>query len=69
MTGAVISSKHHVVIPDEVMKEAGFKSGQKVLFVVKGGVVHIVPEIPFDKLRGILKGMDTSDIRDHEDRY
>ena len=68
MTTTTISSKYQVVIPKEVREKLHLKSGQKMTVVVKGGIVYLVPERPLDWFKGFLKGMDTSNLREEEDR-
>jgi len=68
MGEVTISSKYQIVIPREVRKQLGLKVGQKLKVVVKGRVINLVPEIPLSEMRGFLKGMDTSGIREDEER-
>ncbi len=68
MATTTISSKYQVVIPKEVRNKLHLKSGQKMTVVTKGGVIYFIPEKPISSYRGFLKGMDTSDIREDEDR-
>jgi len=69
MSTATISTKYQIVIPKDVREEAGLKSGQRMIFIVKKGVIHMVPEMPLKKLKGMFKGIDITDYREHEDRY
>ncbi|MBF7084691.1 AbrB/MazE/SpoVT family DNA-binding domain-containing protein [Desulfallas sp. Bu1-1] len=68
MGEVTISSKFQIVIPREVRKQLGLKAGQKLKVVVKGRVISLVPEVPLSEMRGFLKGMDTSGIREDEER-
>jgi len=68
MGEVTISSKFQIVIPREVRKQLGLKAGQKLKVVVKGQVISLVPEIPLSEMKGFLKGMDTSGIREDEER-
>ncbi len=68
MSTTTISPKFQVVIPKEIREQLHLKSGQKMTVVVKGGVVSMIPEKPIESFRGFLKGMDTRNIRDEEDR-
>ena len=36
--------------------------------VAKGGVIYFVPEKLLEAFRGFLRGMDTKDIREDEER-
>ncbi len=69
MGEVIISSKYQIVIPRDVRKQLGLKAGQKLKVVVKGWVINLVPEVPLSELRGFLKGMDMSGIRDDEEGY
>jgi AbrB family looped-hinge helix DNA binding protein len=68
MGEVTISSKFQIVIPREVRKQLGLKAGQKLKVVVKGRVISLVPEVPLSEMRGFVKGMDTSGIREDEER-
>ena len=68
MPTTTISPKYQVVIPKEVRKKLDLKRGQKMTVVTKGGVIYFVPEKPLETFRGFLKGMDTKDIREDEER-
>lgn len=68
MSTTTISPKFQVVIPKDVRKKLDLKSGQKMTVVTKGGVIYFIPEKPVEAFRGFLKGMDTGNIREDEDR-
>jgi AbrB family looped-hinge helix DNA binding protein len=68
MARAVVSTKYQVVIPLEVRRDIGLKSGQVVQIIAKGGVITMVPDQPIHRMRGYLKGMKTSDLREKKDR-
>jgi AbrB family looped-hinge helix DNA binding protein len=68
MATTTISPKYQVVIPKEIREKLHLKSGQKMTVVLKGGVVYLIPEKPLQSFRGFLKGMDTKDIREDEER-
>lgn len=68
MATTKISPKYQVVIPKEAREKLHLKSGQKMIVVVKGGVVHLMPEKPLHLFKGFLKGMDTKDIREDVER-
>ena len=62
-----LSSKHQVTIPVDVMREAGLKVGDELVFKVEGGAVVIQPITDAQKilsLAGFLGGL--YDGYDHE---
>ncbi len=68
MSTTTISPKYQVVIPKDVREKLRLKSGQKMMVVVKGGVVHMIPEKPLESFKGFLRGMNTKGIREDKDR-
>ena len=68
MATTTISSKFQVVIPKEVREKLHLTPRQRLLIVEKGGVITLVPEVPLKSLKGALKGMATSDVREKKDR-
>ncbi len=68
MAHAVISPKFQVVIPKAIRREVGLQSGQVVQIISKGGVITMVPDQPVGRLRGYLRGMKTSTLREKKDR-
>ncbi|WP_027365932.1 AbrB/MazE/SpoVT family DNA-binding domain-containing protein [Desulfotruncus alcoholivorax] len=68
MGDVIISDKYKIVIQREIRKQLGIKTSQKLKVVVKGRGINLVPKVPLSELKGFLKGMDTSGIREHEER-
>ena len=68
MAHAVVSTKFQVVIPKEIRREMGLKSGQVVQIISKSGVITMVPDQPLSSMKGYLKGMKSSRLRDKKDR-
>jgi AbrB family looped-hinge helix DNA binding protein len=68
MSTTTISPKYQVVIPKDVREKLHLKSGQKMTVVTKGGVIYFIPEKPLESFRGYLKGMDTGNLREDEER-
>ena len=68
MATTTLSPKYQVVIPKDVREKLHLKSGQKLTVVTKGGVIYFIPEKPIEAFRGFLKGMDTGNIREDQDR-
>jgi AbrB family looped-hinge helix DNA binding protein len=68
MAHAIISPKFQVVIPKAIRRDIGLQSGQVVQIIAKGGVITMVPDQPVGRMRGYLKGMPTSALREKKDR-
>ena len=68
MDVVTLSSKFQVVIPQNVRKKLDLKPGQKIVVVEKNGVVHLIPQRAIKQMRGFVKGLDTQNLRDEEDR-
>jgi AbrB family looped-hinge helix DNA binding protein len=68
MSVVTVSSKFQVVIPVEVRDKMNLKPGQKVIVVEKDGVVHMIPAKPLKEMRGFVKGVNTENLREEEDR-
>ena len=68
MTQTVVSSKYQIVIPKEVRSKIDLEKGQVLQVVVRNGVIMLIPDRPLAELRGFVKGMKSSELRDKEDR-
>jgi len=60
MKTVTISPKFQVVIPRAVRQSMGIKPGQKVQVMVYENRIELIPLKPIKKMRGFLKGLDTS---------
>lgn len=69
MVSATLSSKFQFAIPKAIREELRLKAGQQFTVLTKGGTIELVPVQNLEKMRGILKGADTTNYRDHKDRY
>jgi len=70
MTYTSVSSKYQVVIPKEIREKMAVKPGQKFVIYERGGVIHLIPDLPLKKLRGLHKNLslDFDELRDKSDR-
>jgi AbrB family looped-hinge helix DNA binding protein len=68
MATTTISTKFQIVIPKEVRDKLHLSPQQRLQIVEKGGVITLVPEVPLKSLKGALKGMSTTDLREKKDR-
>jgi len=67
MEVVTISSKYQVVIPRKIREQFGLKPGQKVVFIPYKHSLQMVIVPSVEESRGMLKGMDTTGIREEED--
>jgi AbrB family looped-hinge helix DNA binding protein len=66
MISVTVSPKYQVVIPKEVRESMGIVSGQKIQILTYQNRIELIPIKPMKKLRGFLKGIDTSVRRDKD---
>lgn len=64
MNVVTVSSKFQVVIPRAIRETLGIEPGQKVQAIAYEGRIEYIPVKPLKKMRGFLKGIDTSIERD-----
>ena len=60
MNVVTISPKFQVVIPQRIREAMGLRSGEKVQMIAYRNRIELIPIQDVRKLRGALKGMDTS---------
>ena len=60
MDTVTISPKFQVVIPKAIRERLGLSPGQKVQAVLYGDRIELIPLQPARRLRGFLKGIDTT---------
>ena len=68
MAMTTISPKFQIVIPKEVREKLHLSPQQRLQVVEKGGVITLVPEVPLKSLKGALKGMSKTDLREKKAR-
>lgn len=68
MSPVTVSSKYQVVIPKEARRLAHIRPGEKMLVMVKGDVITMIPDRPLKDLRGIVKGLNRLGLREKGDR-
>ncbi|MFW2439754.1 MAG: AbrB/MazE/SpoVT family DNA-binding domain-containing protein [Arenicellales bacterium] len=66
MTSVTVSPKYQVVIPKEIRESMGIISGQKIEILTYQNRIELIPIQPMKKMRGFLKGIDTSVKRDKD---
>lgn len=55
-----VSPKYKVVIPLNVRQSLGIKPGNKVQVILYENRIELIPLQPIKKMRGFLKGIDTT---------
>ena len=60
METVTISPKFQVVIPKSIRERLGLSPGQKVQAIAYGDRIELIPVQPAKRLRGFLKGIDTT---------
>ncbi len=66
MTSVTVSPKYQVVIPKSVRESMGIVSGQKIQVLTYQNRIELIPIQPMKKMRGFLKGINTSVKRDKD---
>lgn len=66
MAVVTVSPKFQVVIPQRIREALGLKPGQKVEALQYMDRIEFIPVRPLKAMRGFLKGIDTSVIRDRD---
>jgi len=67
MDAVTISSKYQVVIPRAVREKFNLKPGQKLVFIPYKGTLRVVIVPSVEEARGMLKGLNTDNIREEVD--
>lgn len=66
METLTISPKFQVVIPKRIRERLRLVPGQKLQAVLHGERIELIPLQPARRLRGFLKGIDTTVSRESE---
>lgn len=66
METVTISPKYQVVIPKTIRRKLGLSPGQKIQAIVYENRIELVPVRPVRKMRGFLKGIDSTVSRDDD---
>jgi AbrB family looped-hinge helix DNA binding protein len=66
MSVVTVSPKFQVVIPQHIREALGLKPGQKIEALQYLDRVEFIPVRPLRAMRGFLKGIDTTVLRDRD---
>lgn len=61
-----VSPKFQVVIPRAIRQSLDIKPGQKMQAILYDDRIELLPVRPMKKMRGFLKGIDTTIKREHD---
>ena len=68
MTQSTLSTKYQLVIPREVRERLHLHRGQRMIFLIKGEAITLVPERSLSELRGLAKGLKPGVLREKSER-
>ena len=66
MQTVTVSPKFQVVIPKEIRESLKLAPGQKIQALLYENRIELIPVRPIKKMRGFLKGIDTTIDRDSD---
>jgi AbrB family looped-hinge helix DNA binding protein len=64
MTTVTVSPKFQIVIPKTIRQAMKLKAGTKMEMILYGNRIELIPIKPIKQLKGSLKGIDTTIIRE-----
>jgi len=64
METVTLSPEFQVLIPQAVRKALGLAGGEKLRMIPFAGRVEFIPVRPMKQMRGFLRGMDTTLVRE-----
>ena len=68
MDAVTVSPKYQVVIPKAVRDRMGIRPGEKFQVLTFDDRIEFIRTRPMRKMRGFLRGLDTTFVRDEEVR-
>ena len=66
METVMVSPKFQVVIPRAIRESLSLRPGQKVQVILYQNRIELIPVKPIKKMRGFLKGIDTTIERESD---
>lgn len=66
MVTVTVSSKYQIVIPQAIRNVLDIQVGQKIQLIPYQNRIEIVPLVDVTKMRGFLKGIDTTVSRESD---
>ncbi len=68
MNAVTLSPKYQVVIPREVRERMGLRPGEKLQVISFDDRIELVPLRPMKTVKGFLRGLDATFVRERDDR-
>lgn len=68
MNAVTVSPKYQVVIPKAVRERTGIKPGEKLQVLGFDDRIELIRIRPMRSMRGFLRGMDATFVREEDDR-
>ena len=68
MLKVTLSEQYQIAIPQEISDSLKLQVGQKFIIRVQDNVISLISEPELASFRGILKGANTDNVRDRNDR-
>ncbi|MFZ2657774.1 MAG: AbrB/MazE/SpoVT family DNA-binding domain-containing protein [Victivallales bacterium] len=68
MNAVTVSPKYQVVIPKEIRERTHIKPGEKLQILSFDDRIELVRTRPMRKMQGFLHGLDSTFIREKDDR-
>ncbi len=66
MDTVTLSPKYQVVIPQAIRQALGLRAGEKFNVMHYANRVEFIPVRPMQEMRGFLRGMDTTIVREDD---
>ena len=63
-----MSKKYQVVIPERLRQEANIRPGDEMMAIAKHGILQYVPIRSIKETKGMIKGLDSTNLRDESNR-
>jgi AbrB family looped-hinge helix DNA binding protein len=68
MDTVTVSAKYQVVIPLAVREQMGIRPGERLEVIGLDDRIELIPLRPMREMKGFLKGLDPTFVRDEDDR-
>jgi AbrB family looped-hinge helix DNA binding protein len=59
-----VSKRYQVLIPEGLRREAGIRSGDRMVAILTNGILQYVPVRAMRETKGMIPGLTNEDLRD-----